>query len=99
MEALTPNTAAFLNSLTFDSIKPEPEITAMPPSTFFPVPGRDTPEDSSPDSIARKPSNVSLSDDSDAEMGGAMRHKRKASGGNVEHDDDDGDGECLAASG
>lgn len=93
MEALTPNTAAFLDSLTFDAIKAEPEITALPPSTFFPVPGRDTPEDSSPDSMHLKQSNIALSDDSDAEMGAAPRHKRKASGGNVEHDDDDDDGE------
>lgn len=98
MEALTPNTAAFLDSLSFDAIKPESDIVSMPPSTFFPIPGRDTPEDSSPDSQPAKhadTSRVNLSDDSDADLGPGASHKRKASVGNVEHDEDDGDGEWI----
>ncbi|KLT39310.1 hypothetical protein CC85DRAFT_265654 [Cutaneotrichosporon oleaginosum] len=91
MEALTPNTAAFLDSLTYDAIKTEPEIVSMPPSTFFPVPGRDTPEDSSPDSVAPKHMNLVVSDDSDNEQGNGISHKRKASGAHAAHVDDDGD--------
>ncbi|BEI84720.1 hypothetical protein CcaverHIS002_0501210 [Cutaneotrichosporon cavernicola] len=91
MNALTPNTAAFLDSLTYDSIKTEPEIVSMPPSTFFPVPGRDTPEDSSPDSVAPKRIHVVVSDDSDNEMGNAIGHKRKASGPHAALEDDDDD--------
>ncbi len=98
MDALTPNTAAFLDSLTYDAIKTEPEIVSMPPSTFFPVPGRDTPEDSSPDSVVPKRMNIAVSDDSDNEMGNATNHKRKASGAHAAQDDDDGDGEFPHAS-
>lgn len=93
MDPLTPNTAAFLDSLTYDAIKAEPEIVSMPPSTFFPVPGRDTPEDSSPDSLAPKRATFVVSDDSDNEMGNGASHKRKASMAHDAHDEDDGDGE------
>lgn len=54
MDAFSPNTAAFLNSLltqdsnfpyTNQNVKTGPQ--SLPPSAFFnmPVPGRDTPED------------------------------------------------------
>ncbi|TXT15715.1 hypothetical protein VHUM_00218 [Vanrija humicola] len=87
LNPLTPNTAAFLDSLAFGDIDTKtPNPTAFPPSAFFPVPGRDTPEESSPDSIldandGKQTRNQSFnSDDSETEMtsAAAVQNKRKA---------------------
>lgn len=73
------------------------------PAALFPIPGRDTPEDSSPDSVNLNNSNDQsqaqvISDDSDSELHGVnevINHKRKASRTHeVDHDVDDPDGEC-----
>jgi hypothetical protein len=87
MNALTPNTAAFLESLT-SSIS-QPETGGFPPSAFFPVPGRDTPVDSSPSSIGDKVKPI-VSDDSDHDSP-VNNHKRKANKTEEDHDEDDDD--------
>lgn len=98
LNPLTPNTAAFLDSLTFGDLGKQQQPTAMPPSAFFPVPGRDTPEDSSPDSLGNdaKPSRKSLhvSDDSDNDMTALGNHHKRKAAGNAQphhHGDDDDD--------
>lgn len=85
LNALTPNTAAFFDSLGFADLdqKATTNPTAFPPSAFFPVPGRDTPEESSPSSAGGKQKDRSYSlSDSDQELNTAAptTHKRKAQG-------------------
>lgn len=107
LNALSPNTAAFLDSITFntndmDKLQQQQHQppTSMPPSAFFPVPGRDTPEDSSPDSIVADPKphqlrkSLSLSD-SDDDMNSLSNHKRKAQGHGQQHEEEDEGGESL----
>lgn len=84
---LSPNTAAFLDSIALGDVEQSKSNAGLPPSVFFPMPGRDTPEDSSPDSIADKAKNVS--DDSDSEVKADNSHKRKAHGANDHLDEED----------
>ncbi|KAL1413504.1 DNA-binding transcription factor yap1 [Vanrija albida] len=106
LNPLTPNTAAFLDSLAFGDIDTKtPNPTAFPPSAFFPVPGRDTPEESSPDSILDaadgkqgRNQSFNLSDDSETEMttGAAAQNKRKAQASKQNAEDNDDEDESFS---
>ena len=79
MEPLTPNTSAFLSYLSstmgndgddsiysnnnYDSTK-NLNPASLPPSAFFPMPGRDTPEDTPPSSIEASQSPEKITHDS-----------------------------------
>lgn len=83
---------------SFDSVK----NPSFPPSAFFPIPGRDTPEDTppsstetnqSPDKQTSAPNTgfpISDSDgDSPHQVGKKATHKRKAGQGHVKHEEED----------
>ena len=92
LNALTPNTAAFLDSLTMSDLAPSKDMDGgFPPSAFFPVPGRDTPEDSSPSSVGDAKPKTIASDESDQEAPAAS-HKRKAHKPTETLEDDEDDG-------
>lgn len=80
--------------------------TSLPPSAFFPIPGRDTPEDTPPSStgdsvsplIQRKASAVVSADSEEETHMGAMGnkadegHKRKAVGRETREEEEEVDG-------
>lgn len=99
---LSPNTTALLDSIAMGDYQPKQTVTpaTFAPAALFPVPGRDTPEDSSPDSVklnhitSRDYPNMG-SDDSDAELQGVNEvnsHKRKTYHSNVADNDADEEG-------
>lgn len=103
LNPLTPNTAAFLDSITFEQVDQKNPNPSFPVSAFFPMPGRDTPEESSPSSAGGKANgdvsrSYSISDDSENELNSVndavQQNKRKAANEGVEdHDDmEDDDG-------
>jgi AP-1-like factor len=72
MDPLTPNTSAFLSYLSsnlddnsintsYDSTA-NPTPASFPPSAFFPMPGRDTPEDTPPSSVEASQSPEKITD-------------------------------------
>ena len=109
MDPLTPNTSAFLSYLSTNlgtdisqeqlkNINP----VSLAPSAVFPVPGRDTPEDTPPSSVdtsqsPEKPYLDNNSADSADEVADESRnqiapnHKRKAGQGHQINEDEDED--------
>jgi AP-1-like factor len=122
MEPLTPNTSAFLSYLSSTMGKEEDDSiysnanydstknlnpSSLPPSAFFPLPGRDTPEDTPPSSIeaSQSPEKITQdhrklsaysADDSDSPSSkpkvSKATHKRKGGAGHKEEDEDEEDG-------
>lgn len=109
-------TSTFDNSLNpFDAFPSSFDVTknpaSFPPSAFFPIPGRDTPEDTPPSSTetthspdkrttAPNPTSapgLSESDGESPQHRGKKNHKRKAGQGHLKHEEDDEDEEDSAS--
>jgi len=122
MEPLTPNTSAFLSYLSstmgtgvddsiysntnYDSTK-NVNPASLPPSAFFPMPGRDTPEDTPPSSIEASQSpekiihdnrkaNIYSADDSDGpsakvKVKGAIANHKRKGGAGHHQEDEEED--------